>query len=1137
MNELHARIEALQRLIAEWRDRSARGAPSSEASLPPMFDQMLDALRALAATAEHLHDQNEELIEARAKIEAEHWQYQDLFEMAPDGYVVTDAAGIIRKANRAAEGLLNVPRLAMEGRPLAMFVAAADRRILRSHITALAGGSRARQFEMLIKTRGRDVLPVSVRAAAVCPPGEQAITLRCILRDISERKQAEQVGRLTRDILAIFARKQTRKEYLEAIVDNVRRWSGCRCVGVRVVNDRREIPYEAITGFSREFWELENVLSLDTDVCACVRICAGCPEPQDVAAMTPGGSFRIDNATEFVKGLTPEALGRFRGNCIKSGFLSIAVVPIRHGDEVVGAIHLADERPGMVPLETIGALEAAGSLIGEAMNRFRMAEALRESEQRYRSLVETAQEGIWVIDAEARTTFVNPKMAEMLGYTTREMIGRSLLDFLDDEGKAAAQADLERRRSGATERIDFRFLRKDGSDLWAILAVHPLFDEAGRYDGVLGMLTDITERKRAEEDLRRANKALRMIGECDDALVHAADENQLLQQVCRIIVDAGGYRMAWVGYAGNDETKTVRPVGQAGFEDGYLETLTVTWADNLFGQGPTGTAIRTGRPCVVQNILTDPEYETWRAEATRRGYGSSVALPLMAGGRAFGALNIYAAQPQAFDGGEVRLLMELADDLAYGITALRARADLRRAMDALRDSNELLERMFGSIHVFVAYMDRDFNFIRVNAAYAQADGHDPAFFVGKNHFDLYPNEENQAIFCRVVETGEPFVVHARPFIYAANPERGTTHWNWRLEPVRDAGGQVRGLILSLLDVTDQVRVQERIEAERQRLFSVLNMLPGFVLLHAPDHTARFANHHFLDIFGDPNEKPCYTLMQGRDEPCDTCYVKEILQTGVPREWEWTNEAGRDYHVWGYPFSDTDGSRLVLELGVDITERRTLEREILEISAEERRSIGHDLHDGLGQSLTGISFLSKVLAERLTGLGSPEAPAAVNIAELVSQTVAQARAMSHGLCPVELTEDGFEHALTEMAKNVERAFGIECRFRCAGPIPIQDPAVLRHLYHITQEAVTNATKHANPRRIAIDCGVDDGEFVLRVRDNGVGIPDPIPKEAGMGLRIMKYRADMIGAALAIEPNPHGGTRVTCRLPLGAGTERR
>ena len=201
------------------------------------------------------------------------------------------------------------------------------------------------------------------------------------------------------------------------------------------------------------------------------------------------------------------------------------------------------------------------------------------------------------------------------------------------------------------------------------------------------------ERERTQRELPKINRALRAHSNCSESLIRSTSEEGLLKDICRIIVKMGGYRLAWVGFAEHDADKTVRPVAQRGFEDGYLDTVEITWADTERGRGPTGTAIRTGEPTIVRNIQTDPHYGPWRAEAGKRGYASSIALPLIADGQTFGTLNIYAAEPDAFDKEEVELLSRLAGDLAYGILALRTRAELKSTEQELRKHRDQLEEL------------------------------------------------------------------------------------------------------------------------------------------------------------------------------------------------------------------------------------------------------------------------------------------------------------------------------------------------------------------------------------------------------------------------------------------------------------
>ncbi len=218
-----------------------------------------------------------------------------------------------------------------------------------------------------------------------------------------------------------------------------------------------------------------------------------------------------------------------------------------------------------------------------------------------------------------------------------------------------------------------------------------------------------------------------------------------------------------------------------------------------------------------------------------------------------------------------------------------------------------------------------------------------------------------------------------------------------------------------------------------------------------------------------------------------------------------------------------------------TERRLkqLEKEILEISDRERQRIGQDLHDGLCQHLAGIELMSQVLEQKLAAKSKAEAARAGEIAAHVREAISQTRLLARGLSPVTLESEGLMSALHELAANTETMFGVQCRFRCDQPVVVTDPAAATHFYRIAQEAVSNAIKHGKASRVLVEMKSAGAGVVLTVNDNGGGFPKVLPKTKGMGLRIMQYRAGMIGGSLAIETGAGGGTRVVCSTPAKAG----
>jgi polar amino acid transport system substrate-binding protein len=275
---------------------------------------------------------------------------------------------------------------------------------------------------------------------------------------------------------------------------------------------------------------------------------------------------------------------------------------------------------------------------------------------------------------------------EYTGLTLEESYGRGWnTPFHPDDKQAAWDAWNHAVATGDTYRIESRLRAADGSYRWFLMRGEPLRDGSGSVVKWFGTCTDI-------DDMKRAERTLRALSACNESLVRATDEQSLLQQICDLVVNIGGYRMAWVGYAEHDERKMVRVVAESGFEDGYLDTVNITWADDERGRGPTGTAIRTGKVAVCHDATNDPRFAPWRENALARGYRSTLVLPLKNGEEALGAISIYAADTTAFDEAEQHLLGELADNLSYGITALRARAERMRAEAELSRLNQELEQ-------------------------------------------------------------------------------------------------------------------------------------------------------------------------------------------------------------------------------------------------------------------------------------------------------------------------------------------------------------------------------------------------------------------------------------------------------------
>lgn len=220
---------------------------------------------------------------------------------------------------------------------------------------------------------------------------------------------------------------------------------------------------------------------------------------------------------------------------------------------------------------------------------------------------------------------------------------------------------------------------------------------------------------------------------------------------------------------------------------------------------------------------------------------------------------------------------------------------------------------------------------------------------------------------------------------------------------------------------------------------------------------------------------------------------------------------------------------VLAIVRDVTSKKRLEREILEISGRERRRIGQELHDSLCQHLAGIGFMAKVLERKVAGGTPVDSTQPAEIVRLIDEAITLTRGYARGLNPVLLESDGLMLALSELAANTDRIFGIKCEFSCKQRLFVEDQSVATHLYRIVQEAINNAIRHGKPKSIRIAFVTDGQTNTLSVADDGIGIGNVPNPGKGMGLSIMNYRASMIGASIDIRAPQSGGTLISCSFP--------
>jgi len=332
-----------------------------------------------------------------------------------------------------------------------------------------------------------------------------------------------------------------------------------------------------------------------------------------------------------------------------------------------------------------------------------------------------------------------------------------------------------------------------------------------------------------EDDIREMGKKdriMRMLSDCNQTLIRVTDEMELLQAICGIITHVGWYKMAWVGYREEGGEKRVLPIAQAGFEDGYLDSATVTWGDDERGRGPTGTAIKTRKPSFMNDIANNPDYAPWRAEAMKRGYASCIAIPLMSGDEALGSLNIYSSEKYAFDAEETKLLQELGGDLAFGIMVIRGQMERRKAEAALKESEAKHRSLIENISDCVCHIGLDGKIIYMNPAGrvlhgirgdVQIEGLDCAFNIDKKFVG--------PMRAAIADASSGIGITTRLEYMSLDGSGAHRWWYSTVNPIRNQTGDVVSIVRIDRDMTKKRRIEENLRKSAKEIEDLYNNAP------------------------------------------------------------------------------------------------------------------------------------------------------------------------------------------------------------------------------------------------------------------------------------------------------------------------
>jgi len=543
------------------------------------------------------------------------------------------------------------------------------------------------------------------------------------------------------------------------------------------------------------------------------------------------------------------------------------------------------------------------------------------------------------LDTEGRIISWNKDAEGIMGYRSEEILGHNIACLYQKN-------DIERDKPNnelIVAKIKGHFadegyrVRKNGTQFYANVIITPLRDDSGKLKGFLEIIYEIADCKLEEEVLRRLNRELRAIRNCNQILLRAVDEQTLLNEICHVICNEAGYILAWVGYAENDDIKTIRPKAWSGTDNGYISSAKLSWADNTErGLGPTGIAIRNGEIIYIQDFITDPRIAPWRECALQRGFRSCIALPLKdENTNVFGALNIYSAKPNAFTPEEIRLLDELSGDLAYGIITLRTRAERNRVEEALQKSEERFRVTLDNLLEGCQIISFDWRYLYVNETVAKHGRRTKMELLGHTMMEVYPGIENTDMF-RILQRSmnERTSAHIEnEFTY---PDGSTEWFELSIQPTPE------GIFILSVDITERMQMEKELTWERYLMRSFLDNIPDYI--YFKDLESKFVriNNALAHVFG--LDDPFMALGKTdhdffKTEHSQQAYndEQEIIRTGKPligiEEMEvWFDRPPTWVSTTKMPLINPEG-KIIGTFGIsrNITERKLAEEKINTLS--------------------------------------------------------------------------------------------------------------------------------------------------------------------------------------------------------------
>ncbi len=600
-----------------------------------------------------------------------------VLENSLDAFIAINNKGKIIRWNKQATEIFGWSENEVTGKSLDQFIVPRGKKTAyRKGIKRVleTGESRLlnKRIEINAQHREGHTFPVELTIMPAYS-GDEIISFSAFIREISAIKKLEAIHLAELIVLEMIAAGRSQKIILTALCKEFEKLTSAPAfASVLLVNeDGTHLKLGAAPSFSKKVQDaLDGMAIVD-----CGGSCA-------TAVYRRTSVFVSDVQTDPV-------WADFRELTKKHNIQACWSMPFYSGDgSVMGSFALTHSIIKEPTESDIRVLKVAANLASITVERLKSQTALETSEEKFSKALELSPDAVVITRfADGKIIEANDACIRLSGYQREELIGKTTLELniysADERDKVVSLL----KKKGKYVNLESFLRRKNGKVLNTLSSAVVL--EINGEPCIYAAIRDITERKHAEESLSNKNQTLKALNLCNYELLHAEDEKSLLDAICKIIVEIGGYQTAGVGFAEHDVDKTVRFVARHGDNNDYLAKAKVNWRDdNVRGRGPVGVAIRSGKPHIIQDMKTEPSFKPWRKAALESGYASAVAIPLTVEGMVLGVMVVYSSETNDFDNERLDLLVSLANNLAYGIQTLRIKHEEQMAKTALHESEQ-----------------------------------------------------------------------------------------------------------------------------------------------------------------------------------------------------------------------------------------------------------------------------------------------------------------------------------------------------------------------------------------------------------------------------------------------------------------